>query len=110
MCEVFSRIIVWLFRSVSFSNWIEILKLLAAAAGFWIGLNQCRKSEAWKRLEFVAAEMKFFYDDAAVKLAMGMLDWRKKRLHSSSTGARTTSIAVWSITRSWRKLSALTLR
>jgi hypothetical protein len=80
MCEVFGRTILWLFRSVSFSNWIEILKLLGAAAAFWIGLNQYRKSEAWKRLEFVAAEMKCFYDDAAVKLAMGMLDWRKKEV------------------------------
>jgi hypothetical protein len=79
MCEVFSRIIAWLFRSVSFPNRIEILKLLGAAAVFWIGINQYRKSEAWKRLEFVAAEMKFFYDDAAVKLAMGMLDWQEVR-------------------------------
>ena len=39
-----------------------------------------KKAEAWKRLEFVAAEMKAFYDDAAVKLAMGMLDWRKKEV------------------------------
>jgi hypothetical protein len=80
MCEVLGRICFCLFRSVSFSNWIEILKLLGAVAAFWIGLNQYRKSEVWKRLEFVAAEMKAFYDDAAVKLAMGMLDWHKKEV------------------------------
>jgi hypothetical protein len=80
MCEIVGRIYLWLFCSVSLSNWIEILKLLGAAAAFWIGLNQYRKSEAWKRLEFVAAEMKAFYDDTAVKLAMGMLDWRKKEV------------------------------
>jgi hypothetical protein len=80
MCEIFGRIILWLLRSVSFANWIEILKLLGAGVAFWIGLNQYRKSEAWKRLEFVAAEMKAFYDDAAVKLAMGMLDWRRKEV------------------------------
>lgn len=79
MCDVLSRAIFWL-RFVSFSNWIEILKLLGAAAVFWIGLNQYRKSETWKRLEFVAAEMKTFYDDAAVKLAMGMLDWWRKEV------------------------------
>lgn len=79
MCERFGRIILWLFISVSFSNWIEVLKLLRAVAAFWIGLNQYRKSEAWKRLEF-SAEMKAFYDDTAVKLAMGMLDWRKKEV------------------------------
>jgi hypothetical protein len=80
MYEIFGRIFLWLFRSVSFSNWIEILKILGAAAAFWIGLNQYRKSEAWKRLEFVAAEMEAFYDDVTVKLAMGMLDWRKKEV------------------------------
>jgi len=80
MCELFGRIAFWLLKSVGFSNWIEILKILGAAAAFWIGLSQYRKSEAWKRLEFVAAEMKAFYDDATVKLAMGMLDWRKKEV------------------------------
>jgi threonine/homoserine/homoserine lactone efflux protein len=49
----------------------EILKIFGAAAAFWIGLNQYRKSEAWKRLESVSAEMKAFYDDAARKLALG---------------------------------------
>jgi hypothetical protein len=33
-----------------------ILKILGAALAFGIGLNQYRKSEAWKRLEFVAAQ------------------------------------------------------
>lgn len=80
MCEIFGRIFLWLSRSVSLSNWIEILKILGAGAAFYVGLDQYRKSEAWKRLEFVAAEMKVFYDDSAVKLAMGMLDWRKKEV------------------------------
>jgi hypothetical protein len=80
MCETFGRICFGIIRSAGFSNWIEIVKLLGAAGAFWIGLNQYRKSEAWKRLEFVAAEMKAFYDDPAVKLAMGMLDWRKKEV------------------------------
>jgi hypothetical protein len=48
-------------------------------------------SEAWKRLEFVAAETKTFYDDTAVKAAMMMLDWRKKKWHSSSPETRTIS-------------------
>src|SRR5258708_40121483 len=110
MCEIFGRIILWLLRSVSFANWIEILKLLGAGVAFWIGLNQYRKSETWKRLEFVAAEMKTFYDDTAVKLAMGMLDWRKKEVASTSTGAKTTSRERRSTTRSSRALSALTRR
>ncbi len=31
MCELFGRVVLWLFGSVSFSNWIEILKLLTPA-------------------------------------------------------------------------------
>jgi hypothetical protein len=65
---------------VSFSNWIEITKIVGAAFAFWIGLRQYRKSEVWKRLEFVAAEMKVFYQDTAVRTAMSMLDWRKKEM------------------------------
>ena len=80
MCELFGRLFLWLVWSVSFANWIEVLKIVGGAAAFWIGLSQYRKSEAWKRLEFVAAEMKAFYDDTAVKLAMGMLDWRRKEV------------------------------
>jgi hypothetical protein len=80
MCDVIGWILLWLFRSVSFSNWMDILKLVGAGVAFGIGLQQYRKSETWKRLEFVAAEMRAFYDDAAVKLAMGMLDWRRKEV------------------------------
>jgi hypothetical protein len=74
------RVILWLLRSVDFANWIEILKIIGAAVVFAIGLWQYRKSEAWKRLEFVAVEMRAFYEDAAVKLAIGMLDWRRKEV------------------------------
>jgi hypothetical protein len=80
MCEVFGRAMLWLYRSMSFSKWMDILKLVGAVAAFWIGLKQYRKSETWKRVQFVADEMKTFYDDPAVKLAMGMLDWRKKEV------------------------------
>jgi hypothetical protein len=47
---------------------------------FEIGLWQYRTSRGWKRLEFVASETNAFYDDTAVKAAMSMLDWRKKKM------------------------------
>jgi hypothetical protein len=80
LCEWLFRSFLWLAWSVTVSNWIEILKILGAALAFWIGLTQYRRSEVWKRLEFVAAEMKTFYDDTAVKAAMTMLDWRRKEM------------------------------
>ena len=78
--EYFVQTFHWLSRSVNFSNWIEITKILGAALAFGIGLRQYRKSEVWKRLEFVADEMKIFYADAAAKAAMTMLDWRRKEM------------------------------
>lgn len=59
---------------------IELVKLCAAAIAFVVGLLQYRRTQKWKRLEFVAAEMKVFFDDPAVRLAMTMLDWRKKQI------------------------------
>jgi hypothetical protein len=79
-CHLLFRIFHLLFRPGTFSQWIEIIKIAGATLAFWIGLRQYRKNEAWKRLEFVADEMKTFYDDPAVKAAMTMLDWRKKKL------------------------------
>jgi hypothetical protein len=74
------QIFHWLSRQLTFSNLIEITKIAGAAIAFWIGLRQFQKNQAWKRLEFVAAEMKAFYEDDAVREAMTMLDWRKKKM------------------------------
>jgi hypothetical protein len=63
MCEIFGRIFLWLCRSVSVSNWIEILKIVGAAVAFGIGLRQYSKAQVWKRLEFIGAEMRVFFDE-----------------------------------------------
>lgn len=80
MCDVIVRIFLWLFRSVSFSNWIEILKIVGAAVVFGIGLRQYSNAQVWKRLEFIGTEMRVFFDDVAVRSALTMLDWRKKKI------------------------------
>jgi hypothetical protein len=80
MCQIFGRIFLWLSGSISFSNWIEIIKIFGAALAFMVGPRQYNKSQIWKRLEFVGSEMKAFYDDVAVRSAMTMLDWRKKEM------------------------------
>jgi hypothetical protein len=61
-------------------DWVGLLKILGATVAFGIGLWQYRKNQAWKRVEFVASEMKAFFDDEAVKAAMTMLDWRRKEM------------------------------
>ncbi len=69
----------WL-ASRTFSDSVEVIKLVGAVAVFWIGLSQYRKAQSWKRLEFVAAQMSEFYKDVAVRDAMTMLDWRRKKI------------------------------
>lgn len=68
------------FKAWSFSDLIELMKITAATVAFAFGLWQYWKGQRWKRLEFVASEMKTFFDDPAVRLAMTMLDWRKKKI------------------------------
>lgn len=82
MCyHLVSRLFDWLFRSPApstFSDWMDVAKTIGAGIAFMIGLQQYRRSQVWKRLEFVSAQMKIFFDDRAVRVTMHMLDWRKK--------------------------------
>ena len=80
MCELFGQVVLWLFRSVSLSNWIEILKVVGAATALAIGVRQYNRAQIWKRLEFLSAEMRIFFDDVAVQAAMKMLDWRRRKI------------------------------
>jgi len=83
MCYyLLSRLFDWMVppAPTSFSSWIEAVKVVGAAIGFAIGLQQYRKSQVWKRLDFVSAQMKIFFDDRAVRSTMHMLDWRKKKM------------------------------
>ena len=83
MCHyLLSRLFDWMFPPPpnSFSSWIEAVKVVGAAIAFVIGLQQYRRSQVWKRLEFVSAQMKIFFDDRAARATMHMLDWRKKKM------------------------------
>lgn len=75
----FVAIVDWL-KARPFSERIELAKIAAGTIAFAFGLWQYRKAQKWKRLEFVAGEMKIFFDDPATRLAMTMLDWRKKAI------------------------------
>lgn len=62
------------------SNTLEIVKIVAAGIAFCVGLCQYRAAQRWKRVEFVAAEMKLFFEDEAVKAALAMLDWSQREI------------------------------
>jgi hypothetical protein len=82
MCNyLLTRLFDWLLppRPGSFSEWISAVGLAFTASAFSFGLWQYQKSQIWKRLEFVSAQMKIFFDDRAVRATMHMLDWRRKK-------------------------------
>jgi hypothetical protein len=79
-CECLARIYHWLSQFLNHPNRIEMIKIAGGALAFGIGVWQYRKTQRWKRVEFLAAEMKTFYDDTAVREALTMLDWRRKKM------------------------------
>jgi hypothetical protein len=52
-----------------------VLALSGGTVAFIVGLLQYRKSQTWKIKEFVAGEMKQFFDDYHVRNALLMIDW-----------------------------------
>lgn len=53
---------------------LKLIQFVAAGIAFLIGLCQYRKAQTWKRVEFVASEMRTFFDDEAARAARTMLD------------------------------------
>lgn len=51
------------------------LTLIGAAVAFGFGLFQYRKAQAWKRHEFIAAEVRQFESNPLSRNAMLMIDW-----------------------------------
>jgi hypothetical protein len=59
---------------------LKMLVLLGAALAFLIGLFQYRRAQHWKRVEWVAQEMKNLFGDPVVQAAMLMFDWGSRRI------------------------------
>ncbi len=59
---------------------VAVAGTLVATVGLGTGLAQYRKSQQWKRAEFVAGEMKEFNAQPRVKNAMLMLDWTAQQV------------------------------
>jgi hypothetical protein len=58
-----------------------LLPLAAMSGGllaFLVGLMQYRRTQRWKRAEFVAGEMKEFKADPMVRNALLLLDWNER--------------------------------
>ena len=54
---------------------LKAVALLGALFAFIVGLVQYRKSQRWKRAEWVAQEMKTVFADPLVQAALSLIDW-----------------------------------
>lgn len=59
---------------------LSIVGYLGAAAAFIVGLLQYRRADYWRRSEFLATEMKEFFDDPGVTATLTMIDWGVRRV------------------------------
>ena len=54
---------------------LKVIALVGAGIAFFSGLFQYRRGQKWKRVEWVAQEMKQLFSDRKVQAALLMLDW-----------------------------------
>lgn len=59
---------------------LTAVALIGGAIAFILGLLQYRKAQQWKRVEWVAQEMKLFFSDPMVQNALQMIDWGERRI------------------------------
>ena len=70
---------------LSLSEWkpddfLKAILFLGAAIAFIVGLAQYRRAQHWKRVEWVAQEMKGLFGDPIVQAALLMFDWGSRRI------------------------------
>jgi len=65
------------------------LGVAGAAGAFGIGLWQYVTAQAWKRAEFVSAEMKAFFGDPQVATALTLIDYSVIRLNQDGKLSKT---------------------
>lgn len=60
--------------------WLSIVGYLGALGAFAVGLRQYQRADYWRRSEFLAKEMKEYFADSKVGLALTMVDWGVRNL------------------------------
>jgi hypothetical protein len=69
----------------------EWITVIVAIIAFVLGLFQYRRAQKWRRMEWIAAEVKAFFGGPHVKNALLILDWKRCELpylRESSDSAR----------------------
>lgn len=60
---------------VELKDYLTIIGLFLTAIALIINANEYAKAQTWKKLEFLAKEVKSFFDDKYVRRALLLLDW-----------------------------------
>lgn len=60
---------------------LTIFGLIGTVIALVFGYVQYRKADRWKRAEFLAKELKEFFDDPDVKNVLLMIDWGSRRIN-----------------------------
>lgn len=68
---------------------IDALMPIITIVAFIFGLNQYRRTQKWKRQEFLANVVKDFFSDFYVSQALSMLDWHKLELKHEPNSDKT---------------------
>src|SRR5689334_2842815 len=62
-------------------HWLSILGFGGSSFALIFGYFQYRKADQWKRAEFLAKEMKEFFEDSDVRNVLLMIDWAPRRIN-----------------------------
>ena len=99
-------VVTWdIFAGLNFDEKIKTLALIGAIVGFLVGLFQYRRAQRWKKAEFLANEMKYFFATPRVQRALILIDWGSRRFQLLESGAANTPQTLVT-----RKMQALGLR
>jgi hypothetical protein len=54
---------------------LSVIGYLGALTAFFVGLAQYKRADYWKRAEFLAKDLKDFFNDKQVSTALTLMDW-----------------------------------
>jgi hypothetical protein len=73
---------------------VSFFGFIGAIMAFSLAIMQYKKGERWKRMEFIAREIKEFESDPMVQNALLMIDWGRRRVNLFVLREPTTSDLV----------------
>jgi hypothetical protein len=84
---------------------VSFFGFIGAISAFSLAIVQYRKSAKWKRMEFIANEVKEFESDPVVQNALLLIDWGKRRINLNLVSTpKDTDLTLITREDQWRAL------